>query len=89
METVDIARLAKEYGYERSYLYRLFKKNYGTGIKEYINKIKMEKAKSFLEKGIFVNTVATMVGYGDEFNFSKAFKKYYGVSPSEIRKKQK
>ena len=89
MESIDIATLAKRYGYERSYLYRLFKRRYGVGIKEYINKIKMENAKAFLEKGLFVNTVSTMVGYKDEFNFSKAFKKYYGVSPSQIRKKQK
>lgn len=89
MESIDISALAKEYGYERSYLYRLFKKNYKMGIKDYISKIKMENAKTFLEKGIFVNTVATMVGYKDEFNFSKAFKKYYGVSPSKMRKKKK
>lgn len=89
MESIDITELAKEYGYERSYLYRLFKRSYGMGIKEYVGKIKMEKAREFLERGLFVNTVAKMVGYKDEFNFSKAFKKYYGTSPSEIRMKRK
>ena len=55
------------------------------GIKEYITGVRMERAKEFLLGGHSVCDTAFMVGYRDEFNFSKAFKKYYGKAPSYIK----
>ena len=47
----------------------------------------MECAVELLSERHPVGFIARAVGYKDEFNFSKAFKKYYGLSPSEYRKK--
>ncbi len=81
MDDLSLNRLSKIFGYERTYLYRIFKKNTGSGIKEYVTKIRMNKAKSFLEKGYTVVDTACIVGYTDPFNFSKAYKNYFGHSP--------
>ena len=81
-----IKKLSSLFGFERTYLYRLFKKKVGVSIKDYVIKTRMNKAKLFLEKGYNVNSTATLVGYNDSFNFSKAFKKHYGISPNNITK---
>ncbi len=86
MEDLSIKKLSSLFGFERTYLYRLFKKKVGVSIKDYVIKTRMNKAKLFLKKGYNVNSTATLVGYNDSFNFSKAFKKHYGISPNKITK---
>lgn len=84
MLPLSVEGLARSYGFERSYLYRLFKARYGVGIKEYIIHVRMRCALQFLEEGCTVNECAHLVGYEDEFNFSRAFKKQYGYPPSHV-----
>lgn len=81
MNSLSVNDLSIYFGYERSYLFRIFKAAYGVGIKEYITEKKMESAAALLERGYSVQRTAFAVGYNDQFNFSKAFKKHYGISP--------
>jgi AraC-like DNA-binding protein len=81
MEPLSVEALAKSFGFERSYLYRIFKKRYDLSIKEYITEVRMRHAKEFLSDGMSVGETARLVGYADEFNFSKAYKKHYNKSP--------
>ena len=87
MEDVSVDNLSRMFGFERSYLYRMFMKKYGIGVKEYIIKTRMERARAFLSEGHSVASTAYMVGYKDEFNFSRAFKKHCGIAPSLFRSK--
>jgi len=86
MLPITVEGLAREFGFERSYLYRLFRERYGKGVKEYLLSVRMQMADRFLEEGYTVKECAKLVGYEDAFNFSKAFKKYHGVSPSGVRR---
>lgn len=48
----------------------------------------MEKAKQLLLNSDYtIRQITDMVGYTDEFTFSKAFKRYTGLSPKYYRKK--
>ena len=85
MRPLSVAELSHSFGFERSYLYRIFKERYGIGIKEYIISVRLKKGAEFLAEGFSVKESAHMVGYEDEFNFSKAFKAKYGISPSKVR----
>ena len=82
MDDITVDGLSKLFGFERSYIYRVFMKKYGMGVKEYIIKTRMEHARELLLGGQSVAEAAYMVGYSDEFNFSRAYKKHYGISPS-------
>ena len=74
----------------QTYLRKMFKSETGMTLTEYITKIRLEKAKSIiLETGAGLTEVAEKVGYSDVSYFSKAFKKYFGVSPSHIKGEQK
>ncbi len=86
MKEIKVEDVAKEFGFDRSYLFKLFKRNYGCGIKEYVQSVRMDRAKVLLKKGFNVSTTAQMVGFQDEFNFSKAFKKRFGISPKDFKK---
>lgn len=87
MLPLTVEGLAKSFGFERSYLYRIFKQRYGVGVKQYLMNVRMENAVSFLENGFSVSECAAMVGYEDEFNFSKAFKRHFGYAPSRAIRK--
>lgn len=89
MLPISVSSLARDFGFERSYLYRMFKKKYGIGVKEYISSVRLENAKKFLADGYSVKESAAMSGYDDVFNFSKAFKTVYGVSPSKAKSENK
>ena len=47
----------------------------------YLTKIRMEQAVTYLQEFRRVGEVSASVGYGDVYQFSRAFKKYYGCSP--------
>ena len=78
---LTVKKLSLQFGFEQSYLYRIFKKKTGVSIKEYIIKTRMEQAKILLESGYTVGNTAFAVGYKDQFNFSKAYKKRFGIAP--------
>lgn len=68
------------------YFTKLFKKETGQNIKEYITVTKIEAAKDMLENSpIPVGMVALELGYTNFSHFSQVFKKYENMSPSEYR----
>jgi two-component system, response regulator YesN len=70
------------------YLSRIFKKETGFSISEYLVNERMNLSKELLEKtDMSVSSVATYVGYSNFSYFSKLFKKNQGVTPVEYRLK--
>ncbi|WP_326998690.1 helix-turn-helix transcriptional regulator [Cohnella kolymensis] len=70
-----------------NYLSYLFKKNMGINLWEYVIKLRMEESKRLLQQTDMRRyEVAERVGYESPEHFSKIFKKYYGISPSELKK---
>lgn len=69
------------------YMARLFKKQTGSSVVNYITVYRIEKAKEFLHNSsIPVSAVASKVGYGNYSYFSKLFKDVVGCTPNEYRK---
>ncbi len=83
---IKINELADHIGMNRSYLASSFKKATGYSPKEYLLSLRMEKAKSLLEKtDMPINAVANSIGYSDQLAFSRMFKEYSGISPKAFR----
>jgi len=71
-----------------SYLRALFKQQTGLPIIGYITKARMERAKSLVaEDGLKNYQIAELTGYSDPHYFSYCFKRYFGVTPAEMRAK--
>ena len=89
MRELSVSEISEYFGYERSYLYRVFKQCCGISIKEYIVKTRMQASHILLSKGFSVKSTAFAVGYADQFNFSKAFKKHFGIAPKSEKKSKR
>jgi AraC-like DNA-binding protein len=82
-----IPELAKTAAMSVSKLKMLFKNVYGFGIYEYFQKYSMGKAREILTTGEYsIKEVGIMLGYKNLSNFSLAFKKEFGILPSELNK---
>ncbi|SKB74442.1 Helix-turn-helix domain-containing protein [Lachnospiraceae bacterium] len=86
-ENIRISDFSEKYFFSREYLSKLYKTKYGLGIYEDLSRIRMERAKELLKNtDIQVQDIALRVGFTDTNYFSKAFRKYTGLKPSEYRK---
>ena len=83
LDSLTVSGIAAEMGLDRRYLARLFKSHMDMTVQDYLIKVRMENAKKILKNGASVGATAALVGYSDNFNFSKMFKKYTGVSPKQ------
>lgn len=80
-----IPDLCRVLGMSRSQLYRKFKALTGRSIGEFIRTIRLERARHLLETtDLNISQVALESGFKNLSHFSKAFKKVYGISPTEI-----
>lgn len=71
-----------------SYFINVFKKEMGMTPKEYLNKLRIEKAKKILDtEDATVKEIAEICGYSSASYFSNCFKKEMGVSPSDYKVK--
>jgi two-component system response regulator YesN len=69
-----------------SYFSRYFKKMTGDNFTDYVHRVKMEVATKLLQNDYeSVESIAIKLGYNDRTYFSKVFKKYIGISPSDYR----
>jgi AraC-like DNA-binding protein len=84
---VTVEELAEYCGLDRHYLCRVFKAETGLTLQEYVIGCKMRRARELLAVStLSVGDVARSVGYDDSFNFSKMFKKRFGMPPARARK---
>ena len=82
-----IANLARRVGINKLKLTQGFKQIFGLTIYDYLLSVRMAKARSLLDESeLSVTQIALDVGYEYSGNFSTAFKRYFGVSPSRMRK---
>lgn len=78
--------LAQAVMMNESKLRREFKEYFATTIYDYIVRLRMEYARTLLlEQKKSIYETAALTGFNHQNNFSSAFKKYFGISPSDIR----
>lgn len=83
---ITMDELAAYVHLEKSYVSRLFKKETGITITEYINMRRIILAKNMLLSGRNPNDIYWTCGFKEYSTFFRAFKKYVGSSPETFRK---
>ena len=85
MDKLTLDGIADYVGLNREYLSRLFSKETGTGLFQYINEVRMKRAGEMIRsnKQVYIKEVAAAVGFDDPYFFSRKFKDFYGKTPSE------
>ena len=84
---VRLSDIEEHFPYSLSSIRRIFKKETGCGIMEYLNDMRIVRAKELLADPHFsVESIASAVGFANTYYFSNAFKKSTGKSPRLYRK---
>lgn len=87
-EKLSLERLAALSGYNPDYLGRLFRREVGAGVSEYIRSRRLERACLELEKSDrSIDEIARMTGFFDASYFIRTFKKYCSLTPAQFRRK--
>ncbi len=87
-ENITLTDICREFYMGKSRLCKLFGDYFGEGPIEYFTSLKIKEAKGLLRREeLSVGKVADMLGYSSIHNFSRAFKKSTGFSPTEYRKR--
>ena len=85
--SLSSSRVARALGCSRSTLYRLFS-SHETGVAGYIRDLRLDRARVLIENApahIPVTDLALQCGIYDTANFSRQFRRRFGIPPSELR----
>lgn len=83
--SISLKVLGAKFDMSVSLVSKIFKEQAGVNFYTYLTHIRMENAKELLKAGFYdVATIASMVGYENEYSFKRAFLRYEGVRPKEF-----
>lgn len=85
---LSLDMLAKRYGYSKPYFSKLFKQHFGIGFHEFLTRERLQHALSELNSSNNkISTVALNSGFTEVKSFNLAFKKHFGITPSNYQAK--
>ena len=81
---LTVEQLGKYFSYNPKYLSSAFKKQFHTGVREYLNTIRVNHACALMAQGYTgIRDIAALCGYHDPLYFSRVFRERMTVSPKE------
>lgn len=86
-EPLSLTGLGQHFHFNPSYLSSYFTTHNKEGFSEHLNKIRVQKAAEMLKDDRYsISEISDRVGYSDHSYFTKVFKKWTGLSPSQYRR---
>ena len=85
-ENITLDDLLSMTSFGKSYLLRSFTKQVGVSPYRYLQTVRLEKAKKFLEQGVAPIDAADMAGFADQSHFTNFFKEFIGLTPKQYQK---
>lgn len=83
-------QIAKAINYHPNYINQYFKSKSGETLHKYILNQRLQRSVELLNcSNESISSIAYEVGFKNSDHFSKCFKKFYGITPSELRNKTK
>lgn len=87
-EDISSSSISEKFGYDESYFCRLFKSVIGVRPMEYIRILRLEKARRIMAREkTSISKVAIECGFSDVNYFTRCFRRHYGITAGEYRKK--
>ena len=82
---LSLQELCHQFGISQTYMRRIFRKYSGGSFSQHLTELRMDRARELFRENpeSFIKDVAALVGYEDQFYFSRIFRTYTGKSPSE------
>lgn len=86
MYPITLKEVANKTGFTPTHIGRIIKKNYGMSYSDLILTMRMSQAVKLIENGEGVLEISKKLGYASYNGFALAFKRYYKISPEQMRK---
>lgn len=88
-DNLSTKNLSKKFGYDEAYFCRRFKSVTGLSVIEYIRALRLENACEYIKSGFAISEAAKECGFNDAGYFSRRFKSYFAMTPTEYREKNR
>ena len=85
-EEITLDEISRQTFYSKTFLNGIFKKNTGMPIMKYYNMLKIQESKRLLRKGNSVSAVASQLNFESSTYFTKVFKRYTQMTPTDYKK---
>lgn len=86
-QSLGLYKVASEFNLSEGYVSQFFKEQANINFTEYLEKIRMDNAYMLLENNnLSINEIAEKVGYNSAQSFRRAFKRVFGMNPTDVRK---
>lgn len=84
---ISVSDIARDFGYNSSYLCRKFREDTGKRLSDCINEVKIEEAKKLLSHtNKQVSEISSLLGYSTQSYFQTVFKKLTGITPVQYKR---
>ena len=86
-EEIRLSDVASIFNLNYSYLSKLFRQTYNEGFSDYLQRVRIERAKELMRSpDLSLSEISSMVGFSDQSYFSKLFRKYENQTPMQYSK---
>lgn len=85
-ENITLDALCAMTSFGKSYLLRSFTKQVGVSPYRYLQAVRLDRAKKFLERGIAPIDAAGLAGFSDQSHFTRYFKDFTGLTPKQYQR---
>lgn len=87
---LGLCYISEQVNVSTSYVSKVFKDEYGVGIVEYMNGLRIQQAKKLMDReNMTVKEIAEKVGFASDIHFIRSFKKYENITPGMYKKQKK
>lgn len=85
---ISVDDICNNFNYSRSYIYDIFKKYSGISMMKYYNSLKIKEAKKLIREDKYsLSKISDMLDFNNSFYFSRVFKSFEQITPSEYKKR--
>lgn len=89
-EKITVESIARDLGFNRSYLSRRFKQELGFDLSQFINRCKLEASKNLLTyTNKSLSDISIYLCFSSQSHFQNLFKKQFGLTPMQYRRQTK
>ena len=85
-EKISLEKISQQAYYSKTFLNTIFKKNTGYTIMQYYNLLKIQEAKKLLRENMSPTAISNLFNFESPTYFTKVFKKYTNMTPTEYKK---
>jgi two-component system response regulator YesN len=83
-DRITLHTLSSTLNRQSAYLGHLFRKEVGMSVRQWVTRVRLERAAQLIREGAKIEAVALKVGYRSKKNFYRQFKRQFATTPSQF-----